>query len=84
MVVAEALSVGKPVYLTKKVNLWNEVVNARAGLVGNDDLDGINNLLKKWFTGEHKEMTENAHHCFNEKLHIRKTVENICKIFKIS
>jgi len=84
MVVAEALSVGKPVYLTNKVNLWNEVVNAGAGFVANDDIDGINNLLEKWFAGEHKEMTENAHYCFNEKLHIRKTVENICKIFKIS
>ena len=72
MVVAEALSVGKPVYLTNKVNLWNEVINAGAGFVANDDIDGINNLLKKWFASEHKEMTENAHHCFNEKLHIRK------------
>jgi hypothetical protein len=60
------------------------VVNAGAGFVANDDLDGINNLLKKWFAGEHKEMTENAQYCFNEKLHIRKTVENICKILKIS
>lgn len=83
MVVAESLSVGTPVYLTNKVNLWNEVISAGAGFVANDDPRGINNLLKKWVAGEHNQMKEKAIRCFKEKLHIRKTVENICKILKI-
>ena len=36
MVVAEAMAVGKPVYLTNKVNLWREVMEAGAGLVESD------------------------------------------------
>ena len=40
MVVAESLSVGTPVYLTNKVNLWNEVISAGAGFVANDDPRG--------------------------------------------
>ena len=83
MVVAESLSVGTPVFLTNKVNLWNEVISAGAGFVANDDPRGINNLLKKWVAGEHNQMKEKAIRCFKEKLHIRKTVENICKILKI-
>ena len=83
MVVAESLSVGTPVFLTNKVNLWNEVISAGAGFVANDDPRGINDLLKKWVAGEHNQMKEKAIHCFKEKLHIRKTVENICKILKI-
>ena len=51
--------------------------------MANDDPRGINNLLKKWVAGEHNQMKEKAIRCFKEKLHIRKTVENICKILKI-
>ena len=45
MVVAESLSVGTPVYLTNKVNLWNEVISG-SRFVANDDPRGINDLLK--------------------------------------
>ena len=33
MVVAEACSVGLPVYLTDKVNLWREINDFQAGMV---------------------------------------------------
>ena len=41
MVIAEALSVGTPVLLTDKVNLWREVMDSNAGIVANDDQAGI-------------------------------------------
>ena len=47
MVVAEACSVGLPVYLTDKVNLWREVIDAGAGNVETDTLKGIENLVKQ-------------------------------------
>ena len=81
MVIAEALSVGTPVLLTDKVNLWREVVDSNAGIVANDDQAGIDQLVKKWRAGENKSCVDNTISCFREKLHISKTVEKIISIF---
>ncbi|HEY1943543.1 MAG TPA: glycosyltransferase [Roseiarcus sp.] len=43
--VAEALSYGKPVLITRKVNIWREIEEAGAGLVAADDQEGVNALL---------------------------------------
>jgi glycosyltransferase involved in cell wall biosynthesis len=82
MVVAEACSVGLPVYLTNKVNLWREVVDAGAGVVENDDPTGIQNLVDQWLLAEDRaERSHAAKQCFEQCLHIDRTVENLCKIF---
>ena len=53
MVVAEACSVGLPVYLTNKVNLWREVVDAGSGVAENDDPKlGIQSLVDQWLPAE--------------------------------
>ena len=83
MVVAEACSVGLPVYLTKQVNLWREVVDAGAGVVENDDPAGIQSLVDQWLVAEdHAERSLAAKQCFEQRLHIDRTVENLCKIFE--
>ena len=81
MVIAEALSVGTPVLLTDKVNLWREVMDSNAGIVANDDQAGIDQLVKKWRAGENRLCVENTISCFREKLHISKTVDKIISIF---
>ncbi len=81
MVVAEAMAVGKPVYLTNKVNLWREVMEAGAGLVESDDQDGVDCLIEKWRANQHKNMGKNAENCFRDKLHIRKAAEKIISLF---
>ena len=81
MVVAEAMAVGKPVYLTNKVNLWREVMEAGAGLVESDDQDGVDCLIDKWRANQHKNMGKNAENCFRDKLHIRKAAEKIISLF---
>lgn len=81
MVIPEALSVGTPVLLTDKVNLWREVVDSNAGIVANDDHVGIDQLVKKWRAGENRLCVENTISCFREKLHISKTVDNIMSLF---
>ncbi len=48
IVVAEAMACGKPVLTTLKVNTWREVQDAGAGLVVNDDLDGVTQLLEQF------------------------------------
>jgi glycosyltransferase involved in cell wall biosynthesis len=81
MVIAEALSVGTPVFLTNKVNLWREVVNFGAGIVSNDHQEGILELVHKWSRGEHVQLVENTVPCFREKFNISKTAENIMSLF---
>ena len=83
MVVAEACSVGLPVYLTNKVNLWREVVDAGAGVVENDDPAGIQNLVDQWMVADdHAQRSHAAKQCFEKRLHIDRTVENLCKTFE--
>ncbi len=48
IVVAEALSVGTPVLISNKVNIWREVLKGNSGLVEDDTLDGATRLLSAW------------------------------------
>jgi len=77
MVVAEALSVGTPVFLTDKVNLWREVVEANAGFVAPDSQAGIDQLLADWRMGKHQGMAEDCLRCFEQSLHIRNCGQNV-------
>lgn len=70
IVVAEALSTGTPVLITNKVNIWREVKNSGAGFVGNDDVEGVELLLKSWFelSGKDRQlMSARALNCYQEK-----------------
>lgn len=49
IVVAEAMSAGRPVLITNKVNIWKEVEVAGGGLVADDDQQGISDLLDRYF-----------------------------------
>lgn len=46
--VVEALACGVPVLITRKVNIWREIVEAGSGLVQNNDLNGVCCLLEQW------------------------------------
>lgn len=77
MVVAEACSVGTPVLLTNKVNLWREIQSAQAGLVANDDEAGIEELLDNWIKGMNPDIRISALNCFEENLHIKNAAKQI-------
>ena len=77
MVVAEACSVGLPVYLTDKVNLWSEVIEAGAGRVAPDNQEGIEILLNQWLIDSRPELSTAAQKCFQERLHINQTVKRL-------
>jgi glycosyltransferase involved in cell wall biosynthesis len=44
----EALSVGRPVLLSRQVNLWPEIENDGVGLAEDDTLEGTERLLERW------------------------------------
>ena len=67
--VVEALSCGKPVLITDKINIWREINSDKAGLVEPDTKEGIKNLLVRWlaFTENEKmSMSLSAGKCFSK------------------
>ena len=46
--VAEALACGKPVLLSKEVNIWREIERDAGGLFAEDTLNGIYEMLMTW------------------------------------
>ena len=82
MVVAEACSVGTPVLLTNKVNLYQEILEYDAGLIELDTQRGVDQLVSQWIKGSIQEKGQNALRCFHDKLHISKTAEKIIGLFQ--
>lgn len=67
IVVAESLSLKTPVLITNKVNIYHEIIDYKAGLVVEDTIVGISNLLEKYINmtqDEYNEMSENTVKCF--------------------
>ncbi|WP_458766985.1 glycosyltransferase [Cupriavidus basilensis] len=50
--VAEALGCGVPVLISDKVNIWREIVDDGAGLVGPDTAQGATDCLQQWLQAE--------------------------------
>lgn len=67
MVVAEALSIGTPVYISDKVALCHEVLRERCGFVQDDTFEGTRSLLRAFShcsAIEHSQLSVNARNCF--------------------
>ncbi|MCI4679530.1 glycosyltransferase [Rhodoblastus acidophilus] len=70
IVVAEALSLGTPVLITDKVNIWREVEADGAGVVVSDDVDGVERGLRHLCglsAAEREAMTRAARACFDAR-----------------
>lgn len=80
IVVAEALSTSTPVLITDKVNVWREIDEADAGLVANDDVDGVKQLLNSWFDmndSEKASMRDAAYTCYVDNFSIDKAAKDL-------
>ncbi len=78
--VAEALAEGLPALVTNKVNIWREIEAGGAGLIADDNLDGICSLLRNYteLSAERKrEMRRRAQECFEEKFEIKKAAQSL-------
>jgi glycosyltransferase involved in cell wall biosynthesis len=76
VVVAEAMSLSKPVLITKKVNIWREIEADGAGLVVDDDRGGVADGLERLCAlppAERQAMGERARRCFLDRYDIEKT-----------
>jgi glycosyltransferase involved in cell wall biosynthesis len=85
IVVAEALACAKPVLITNKVNIWREVLAGGGGLVVNDDLQGIQELLASFLSlsrDEQKQMGAAARRTFLTHFNIDSTVTILLNILE--
>jgi glycosyltransferase involved in cell wall biosynthesis len=78
--VAEALAAGTPTLATNKVNIWREIEAAGAGLIGEDNYEGICKLFESYnqlLPAEQRAMRERARKCFEENFEIRKAAQSL-------
>ena len=67
IVVAEALSVGLPVLITNKIDIYTTILEYSAGIVVDDSVEGLRKGLEIWraYTYEEKQVIRNnARRCF--------------------
>ena len=68
--VVEALSVGLPVLISQRVNIWREVVEDQAGFADEDTVAGTAATLMRWHaldTSERRAMRERAVACYRRR-----------------
>lgn len=76
--VVEALACSLPVLISRRVNIWREIVEDDAGFAEDDDRAGTVRLLERWFQTEEQvrqRMRHNARRCFERRFEIRKAAE---------
>jgi glycosyltransferase involved in cell wall biosynthesis len=81
--VAEALACAKPVLLSDKVNIWQEIVADGAGIAAPDDAEGTLATLTQWLALAPREQTamgRRALSCFAARYDMRTNAQAILKI----
>ena len=85
LVVAEALAVGTPVLLSKQVDIWREVIKAKAGHAENDTEEGALALLEQHLaliTHERKETRIQAVRCFKKNFEADASARRLISMLK--
>ncbi|AIE86664.1 glycosyltransferase [Fimbriimonas ginsengisoli] len=85
IVVAEALACGRPVLLSRKVNIWREIAEDKAGFVAEDTLEGTRELLVSWLdtaVSEKLAMSDRAKQCFESRFEIKKSARGLLEILE--
>ncbi|MFL9844945.1 glycosyltransferase [Flavobacterium rhizosphaerae] len=82
----EALACGKPALITNKVNIWREIVNGRAGFVGEDTQLGIDALLNEWLNfykkGDNNSMGQNANSLYKNNFTVKEAAKKLVSSLK--
>jgi glycosyltransferase involved in cell wall biosynthesis len=81
--VVEALSCGRPVLISDKVNIWREIRDAGAGLVGTDTVAGTVDVLKSWKSlgpEARREAAAAAEACYGIRYHIDRPSQKLLAV----
>jgi glycosyltransferase involved in cell wall biosynthesis len=87
IVVAEAMACGRPVLITEKINIWREIDSVGAGFVGPDTVDGIDQIISRFFTlteNERTMMGERARAAFLQYFDINKVCAVLLNLMQAS
>ncbi len=82
--VAESLAVGRPVLISNKVNIWQEIEGDSVGLVDDDTLQGTERLLRRWFDllpAERDAMVARARPSFLRRFTLNRTAATLDRLF---
>jgi glycosyltransferase involved in cell wall biosynthesis len=82
--VVEALAVGRPVLISRQVNIWREIEASGAGYAEDDTLEGTVRLLSRWFDllpAERAAMAVRAQPCFAARFSMKRTAVAINDVF---
>lgn len=83
--VVEALACEKPVLISNKINIWEEISDYRTGFIDDDSIEGAERLLLKWLNLDmeaRKLMGKKAHTCFFENFTIEIAANRVYEILK--
>lgn len=78
--VVEALSVGTPVLISNRINIWREIVDEGAGFAEDDTTDGAARLLTRWLAADHAAMRAAATRSYATRFDIRQTAAALAKL----
>ncbi len=85
--VAESLSVGVPVLISKSVNIWSDIIADGAGIAEADTVDGCVALFRRWLDLSEPEravMRVNARECFLRRYTSRRAaVSLLANIYQV-
>jgi glycosyltransferase involved in cell wall biosynthesis len=85
--VVEALARGVPVLISKRVNIWREIIADNAGFAENDDLTGTTDMLTRWlFLSDEarSKMRCNAVRCFEKRFEVSLVTEELMRLLTTS
>ena len=84
--VVEALACGKPVLISSQVNIWPEIMEANAGLVEDDTLEGTVKLLEAWLNlpvTDKNLLNSNAVKCYEDYFKIESAAKKFIEMLTL-
>jgi glycosyltransferase involved in cell wall biosynthesis len=81
LVVAEALSFGTPVLLSRQVNIAEDIESAGAGFVEPDTIEGTKRLIERWLQSETTSIRQAALACYQNHFSIESSAGELLRVF---
>lgn len=85
IVLAEALACGLPVLTTNKVNIYREIEDFGAGLIGTDTVDSAESLMRSWLSmpeDDRAAMRQRARVCYIENFGAQNAAVSLLHLVK--
>lgn len=83
IVVAEALACGVPALISDQVNIWQEVQQDGAGIIGKDSVEGTCDILKTWLEmscHQKSDMRKRTRECFLRRFEIHNAAKTLINV----